>query len=335
MNRLVPALLVSTALLAACSGSAGVGSRPSPTSSHAKVIALPRQVQAVVRTDHGPSGLLVGHDAIFVANHRGGTIQRIDPNTNRIIATVTVGGQLVLEESTASGGLDAIDERTTSLWACSNTDGALHQVDPRTMRETATLSAQCDGGWRTRVGDNLWAVPGPDTRNLLIVGLRTAKVLHRVPLGDPGPGWGAAVSTGDRVLIGAGQATPVLSTVGRVLKRLPVGTPWITSAGGRVYRIPEDGTLAELDPKTLTVRRTFHVPPHHDGDPVLVADGSGHLYYRPDYTHVYTVDRDSGSVQLLLTLPWSETPTAMAWAFDSLWVTNFDADTIWRIDPGA
>jgi hypothetical protein len=35
----------------------------------------------------------------------------------------------------------------------------------------------------------------------------------------------------------------------------------------------------------------------------------------------------------LLTLPWSETPRAMAWAFDSLWITNFDADTIWRIDP--
>jgi hypothetical protein len=153
-------------------------------------------VQTVVRTDHGPSGLLVDHEAIVVANHRAGTIQRIDPNTNRISATVPVGGQLVQEESTASGGLAAIDERTTSLWACSNTDGALHQIDPRTMHETATLSAHCDAGWRTRVGDNLWAVPGLDTRELLIVNLRTAKILHRVPLGDPGPGWGAAIYAG-------------------------------------------------------------------------------------------------------------------------------------------
>src|SRR4051812_20836098 len=85
--------------------------------------------------------------------HRGGTVQRVDPATNRITATVTVGGQLVLETSTSWGGLARIDEATTWLWACSNTDGALHQVDPRAMRVSARVVARCDGGWRTRVGE--------------------------------------------------------------------------------------------------------------------------------------------------------------------------------------
>ncbi len=57
------------------------------------------------------------------------------------------------------------------------------------------------------------------------------------------------------------------------------------------------------------------------------------VYYRPDYTHVYRVDVNSGAVRLLMMLPWSETPTEMAWAFGSLWITNFDTDTVWRVDP--
>lgn len=332
MNRTVLVMVVAAAALAGCTGSGGAGASPSPTAT-ASTAGLPRQVQAVIPTDHGPADLLVGHGAVFVGNHRGGTVQRIDPATNRVTATATVGGQLVLEASTTQGGLDAVDELTTSLWACSNTDGALHQIDPRSMRVTATLSAHCDGGWRTRVGKNLWAVPGPDSHVLLIIDIQTAKVLHQVALGDPGPGWGAAIVARGHVLIGAAEATPVLTPDGRLLKRLPAGSPWISSTGGRVYRLPEDGTLAELDPVTLAVRQTYHVPPHTDGDPLLVADESGHLYYRPDSVHVYQVDRDSGAVRLLLTLPFGETPTAMAWAFGSLWITNFDDDTIWRVNP--
>ncbi len=126
----------------------------------------------------------------------------------------------------------------------------------------------------------------------------------------------------------------MLSTAGRPLRRLAVGTPWFTTAGGKLYRIPQDGALAELDPVTLAVRRTITIPKHTDGDPALVGDESGHLYYRPDYTHVYRVDLKTGAVKLLITVPWSETPTGMAWAFGSLWITNFTSDTVWRVDPG-
>ncbi len=84
-------------------------------------------------------------------------MQRIDPTTNRITGTVVVGGQLQLEESTAGGGLTSLDEDTTPLWTCTNTDGALNQIDAHAMRVTAMVPAHCDGGSRTRVGSTLWA----------------------------------------------------------------------------------------------------------------------------------------------------------------------------------
>jgi virginiamycin B lyase len=180
MTRTVPAALLC-ALLAACAPGRGTpASSPSPS-------GLPRQVQAVVATDHGPSELLVGNGFLYVGTHRGGTVQRIDPATNRVTGTVAVGGQLELENSTSLGGLAAVDERTTSLWACTNTDGVLHQIDPRTMRVTAAVPAECDGGTRTRVGPALWATPGADTKRVLVIDVVTGKVLRRIDVGDPVP----------------------------------------------------------------------------------------------------------------------------------------------------
>ena len=77
------------------------------------------------------------------------------------------------------------------------------------------------------------------------------------------------------------------------------------------------------------------MPPHSNGDPQLVGDGAGHLYDRPDSSHVDRVDLASGAVKLVLTMPVSEVPTGMAWGFGSLWVTNFDGDIIRRVDPDA
>lgn len=329
MNRHLLVPIVCASALVACGGTSGTPAAPASGSASP---SLPRQVQAVIKTDHGPADILVGRRTLFIGTHRGGSIQRLDPATNRLTATVAVGGQLVLENSTSWGGLTSIDESTTYLWSCSNTDGVLNQVDPRSMRVSARVPAHCDGGWRTRVGSTLWAVPGGDAKALLVLDIRTGRVLRRVPLGDPGPGFGPAVLAGGHVLIGS-ERTPILTSAGALLHRASVETPWLVATGGHVYRMPEDGSLAELDPRTLGVVRTYRVPEHHDVDPLLVADDSGHLYYRPDTMHVYVVDRESGSVHLLLTLPSAETPTSMAWAFGSLWVTNFDDDTVWRVDP--
>jgi DNA-binding beta-propeller fold protein YncE len=332
MKRLVP-MLACCSLLAGCGASAsGTNASQANPSSSPSPAAQPRQVQAVIATDHGPATLVIGKHAVFVGAHRGGTVQRIDPATNRLTGTVAVGGQLQLEESTTDGGLASIDEDATPLWTCTNTDGTLNQVDARTMRVTAMVPAHCDGGSRTRVGTTLWVVPGPDTGDLLLVDVKTGKVLHREPFGA-GPGWGPAIAVGGKVLIGAASTTPVLSTAGKQLRRLAIGTPWITLTGGKLYRMPQDGTIDELDPATLATRQTIKVAVHSNDGAALIADNTGHLYYRPDTTHVFRIDTATGTVAPFLTLPAAEVPTSMAWGFGSLWITNFNDDTVWRIDP--
>ncbi len=58
----------------------------------------------------------------------------------------------------------------------------------------------------------------------------------------------------------------------------------------------------------------------------------GTSYYRPDWSHLYRVDLASGAVEMFLELRWEEASTDIDWGFGSLWVTNFNQDTVWRIN---
>jgi streptogramin lyase len=282
---------------------------------------LPARVSAVIPTDHGPNGFIVAQDGIYLGNHRGGSIQRIDPATNRVVSTILVGGQM---------NLPFTADPNVPLWVCTNVDGVLHQVDLSTGRVAASLQADCNGGWRSVIDGLVWATAGEDTHVLQVIDAKTGQVLKTNPI-ELG---GAPVLAGDRVLIGSGPSgkTYQFALDGTPMAPLMIDTEWLTPAGGKLYRIPMDGQLAELDPVTLAPLHTYTVPKHEDGDPSLVADDSGHLYYRPEYMKVYRIDTATGAVDLFLQTPWEEVPTAMAWAFGSLWISNFDDDTVWRVN---
>jgi len=324
-NRTLTAVAALGCVLAIAACDPTGPSRRSHTVSPSASAALPARVSAVIATDHGPGGFTVTSDAVYVGNHRGGTVQRIDPSTNRISSTILVGGELSIPIAT-----DPVDP-ADPLWVCTNVDGTLRQVDLRAGRVMATVQTNCDGGWHNVIDGQVWAVSGGDAPDVSVIDVHSGKVLRSYPVdrysGPPMP-------AGGRVLIGSGESgvTLAFGPSGGKPARIAVETPWLWSAGGRLYRMPSDGTLAELDPTTLATVRTYHVPPHNDGDPALVADDAGHLYYRPDYTHLYRVDIASGTVDMFLQLPWEETPTGLAWGFGSLWVTNFDQDTVWRVN---
>src|SRR5690349_21130878 len=116
---LVTIVAVASVVLTGCSsavkppGSGSSVGQPAPT-------PLPTRVLAAIATDHGPYNFYVTKDALYVGNHRGGTIQRIDPATNRIVSAIRVGGQLDINELSGVGDV---------VWACTNVDNVLHRID--------------------------------------------------------------------------------------------------------------------------------------------------------------------------------------------------------------
>ena len=78
--------------------------------------ALPARVSASIATEHGPSRLIVGPEAVYVGNRRVGSVQRVDPATKRVASTTLVGGQLTLPYKA---------DTVNSLWARTNADSKL------------------------------------------------------------------------------------------------------------------------------------------------------------------------------------------------------------------
>jgi virginiamycin B lyase len=48
-------------------------------------------VEEVIPVGAGPEGIATGAGAVWVANLRGGTVSRIDPATNQVVATIRTG----------------------------------------------------------------------------------------------------------------------------------------------------------------------------------------------------------------------------------------------------
>jgi DNA-binding beta-propeller fold protein YncE len=322
----MPLVLVVALLCAAC-GFGSPGSRgsnvESPNSKPSSAMPVPRQVQAVIRTDNGPSSFVVNSSGVFVANHRGGTIQRIDPETNRVTATTSVGGQLNFQDNVVAD---------QTAWTCTNVDGYLHQIDLGSLRVIAHVPADCDGGWRTWINGKLWALPGRDTHYILVMDGSTGQVLHHVPLESTAEVWSPALLVAGRVIAATSEGVFVFDSTGNVVEQLPIKLYGLTAVGDQLFSVSDAG-ISELDPRTLSPVRTIAAPAPAPEGFALVGDRAGHLYYRPDYTHLYRVDLATAHTESVMTLPWEETPTGLAYAFDSLWVTNFDESTIWRVDP--
>src|SRR5215831_11756786 len=271
-SRVLVGLVALTAAVALAACGRGELAQPQPGPS-ANAAPLPSRVSASIATDHGPGGFIVGPDAIYVGNHRGGSIQRIDPTTNRVTSTVLVGGQLSISMAA---------DPSAPFWACTNVDGALHQIDVTVGRVTASMAAECDGGWLNVINGQVWAVSGGDQPKLRVIDAKSAQVLRTAPLDQ----WsGPPILAGGRVLIGSGKTgvTYAFDPAGGAPAEIHVETPWLWRAGGKLYRMPSNGQIAELDPTTLAVVKTYAAPAHEiNNDPAMVADESGHLYYRPD-----------------------------------------------------
>jgi len=71
-----------------CAGCAGEGATKTPTTPTAT-----GPVQAVIRVGQRPGVPVAGEGAVWVPNTADGSVSRIDPRTNRVVATLRIGDQ--------------------------------------------------------------------------------------------------------------------------------------------------------------------------------------------------------------------------------------------------
>lgn len=99
-----------------------------------------------------PAGILASDGAIWVADHRSGSVSRIDPATNAIVATVVVG-------STGRRGPERLIAADDRIWVGNPRDGTIVGIDPATNTSVGTIPVAPPGnpcGDIASFGDRLY-----------------------------------------------------------------------------------------------------------------------------------------------------------------------------------
>jgi YVTN family beta-propeller protein len=335
-RRAVAANVLALALMVAVGG---VGWRLLAIGhQEAAATRLPRHVQAAIRVGKAPGAVLVAEGSVWVANRGDGTISRVDPATNRVIATIDVAANPT--RLTTDAG---------AVWVA--TRESLQRIDPATNQVVKTLPLRVGAGDVLAADGRLWvSLEDGSVRRL---DPADGRVLASIPAASKG----AAVLASGRGRLWAGyghllvaidpQYALVEARIGDVDaqgKGLPNATPPLTGlvlVDGVVWRSTSDAPAGVI---RLWVGPAKEMG-QHEGmallriEEVLVGETSG-LAAGP--TGVFTVsrttqtltrlDRSTGTPRARIRLPGLFQAAADA---DAVWATAESRGILYRIDPQA
>ena len=355
-SSFVVALACATLLLAACGATAAppsgsestavasvdptgpsVGPTANQSTPGASAATLPGlTVQSTIDGITFPAALIATDDAVWALGHTDATWSRIDPATNAITDTVSIGG------SYATGGL-LVDGK---LWALDFTDQQVVGVDPATRKVVAKVPVGIDGGWLVAGDGIMWAI-GNDSTELIRIDPKTLAVKRLAvdaACGATPVAHGASVW----MVSGAGHLCRVDPKTGKTLASLDgAGSPhamfW---AADRIFLSNDEGGVAIVDPVAMSVEAVVPPPPAgtFDGDKyslsspgsqesVSMLDAGTAVWVRYTGATVGRLDLSEPRTWTVYAgLPPSNDGAPMLIAFDSFWVGNVDVDNVIRAE---
>jgi hypothetical protein len=306
---------------------------PAPTLGTPVVPGRPI-VAARIRLDRSFSGSLsavgAGAGGVWVAGQ--GALLRIDPRTNRVVATIPT--PLTSQYASIAFGEGAV-------WVSSGqANGVVYQVDPATDRITAAISVPGGAFGIAVAAGTVWVtqfVPGPGV--VARIDARTNKLLSPVQVPSM-PGtirsgldaiWVTSSSGVSRIEPRSGTVTQ-LRGVGNVMA-VGAGALWGTFANSA-----RDAGVQRVDPTTGRVVATITIPYG-----VLVRFGLGTLWVAQDMAttisggkrvpgKLYRIDPANNRVLgRPVPLP-GIAPTALAVGEGAVWVGELDRRTVTRFN---
>ena len=251
---------------------------------------------ATAAVGHNPSAVAVGAGAVWVGSVEDSTVLRLDPATNQVTAKWTTGGP------------DAIAVGNGKVWVV-NSDSTLTRIDPATL---AVSSSPNSGYLAVAVGEGaLWTLAFQGLTRINRGGdvVRTIKGVCCYAVAS---GYGGAWTMDDSGVWHVDAGT------NRIVAEIPIRDPGglAVGAGGVWVTSSSLDRLFEIDPKKNQVERSIRVG---DG-PAGVAVGEGDVWvanYR-DGT-VSRIDPQSGTV--VSTIEVGRYPTSIAAGAGGVWVT--------------
>jgi hypothetical protein len=294
-------------------------------------------VAARIRLDRPFTDVDVGFGATWVASQ--GALLRIDPQTNRVVATIP---------TPVSGESASIDFGEGAVWVTSGqANGVVYRVDPATNRVTATIGVPGGAFGIVVAAGTVWVTqyrPEPDPGHVARIDARSNRLLSSVAVPNM-PGairygldavWVTSRFTVSRIDPHTNVVTQPLHRVGDV-RAVGAGALW-----GSYANDAEDAGVQRIDPVTGQVVATIRIPYG-----VLIAFGLGTLWVaqdassiasggnEPDRTEpgkLYRIDPATNRVLgRPVPLP-GIAPTGLAVGEGAVWVGEQDGKTLTRFN---
>jgi virginiamycin B lyase len=199
-----------------------------------------------------PCGAMtIAHRALWVADCKEGTLNRIDIRSARQLAAIPTG------IANPKGELNVV-AGAGSIWVASDDKGVVSRVDPRTNRVSALIPVSPGTHYLAFGYGSVWAVSSK-AQTVQRIDPRTNTVAKTTALGKE-PGFLAAGEGAVWVQEqGDGTVVRIDPVSGDIAGRVKVGPVLkygdIDTGAGLVWlRTTEDQTFVIIDPRTMTVR---------------------------------------------------------------------------------
>jgi virginiamycin B lyase len=261
-------------------------------------------------------------DNVWISNKPANNITRIDPKTNRIIATIEVG----------KGPCAGLTIGFGSVWTPLCADGVVWRIDPQSQKMIASVAtgvADTEGGIAAGEG-SVW-MPSAPSGLLARIDPATNKVVSRIQIA-PGSntaavGEGAVWVTSTRNNL----VTRIDPKTEKVVATIPVGpAPRFLAVGLKgVWVLNQgDGSVSRIDPARNRVTATIAVGvPGEGGD---IDTGEGSVWVTAMGKPLSRIDPATNRV---VTQFVGKGGDALRVGLGSLWLSNHEFHDVWRIDP--
>src|SRR5580693_4454270 len=319
---------VALALILAASTLATVAQTPSsewnvpkPGVKEVQVSFASLKPAATIKIGGTADWVLVTDDAVWVASTKPYAVLRIDPATNKIVATVKVSGEACSGLAFGFG----------SIWVpiCGEKP-ELVRIDGAKNTVSGTLPiapAAPEGGIATS-DDSVWMVTDKNgTLNRIDPSTNNVRQRISIPPGSYNP----LFSNGIVWITGVESSvlTAVEASTGKVLESTPVGPKprFLTVGGGSVWTLNQgDGTVSRVDEKSRKVIATIKVGiPGAGGDIGYVSESVWPTVLAVPLTRI---DASTNKV----VRQWvGKGGDSLRFGFDSLWLTDYKKGSLSRI----
>lgn len=205
---------------------------------------------AEVPMSHPCGAMAVTDGALWVADCKDGTLNRIDTETAKIVATIATG------IANPRGELNVV-AGAGSIWVASDAKGVISRIDPATNSVIATITVDPETYYLAFGSGSLWAVSSTQ-QSIERIDPASNAVVKKTALGQK-PGFLAAGEGAVWVQEqGDGTVARIDPDSGEVSGRVKVGDTLkygdIDTGGGKVWlRTTADQTFVVIDPKSLTI----------------------------------------------------------------------------------